>query len=529
MVQPRIISVDKALRDKNLLGAALGPATSWETWLTVLRAAFALDLSDKEMELFHSVAGERRPPSKRVRELWCLVGRRGGKSKMAGLIAVYIACFIKHRLSPGEVGVALVLAASAEQAQVVFNYAKAALTASPILRREIDSITRNEIRLRNGIVIAVHANSFRTSRGRTVVACIFDECSFWRSDDSAIPDAETYSAILPSLSTTNGMLISISSAYRRAGLMYTKWRDHHGQDSDDTLVVRGGSTMFNPTLDQAVIAAQSAADPVAARSEWDSEFRSDLSAFLDDTVIDRAVDYSRPLELPYLDGLFYRAFCDASGGVGKDAYTVAIAHKEGEHYVVDVVRGTKGAFDPQAVTEQYAGLCREYKIFTVTGDAYAAQWVAGAWTKTSVTYVRSDIPKSQIYLEAAPLFARGLVVLPDHQKLLRELRLLERRTHRSGRDTVDHGRNGHDDHSNAVCGVLRVLSDHLGGGAAGLDYSGFMDTPAEDPALVRTEIAMRRWREELAKISRPPQPPWDLLAQIEQLRGRGGTDATETE
>src|SRR4029077_1836412 len=120
------------------------------------------------------------------------------------------------------------------------------------------------------------------------------------------------------------------------------------------------------TLDENVIAAQREADPVAARSEWDSEFRSDLSAFLDDAVIDRAVDYARPLELPYLDGLFYRAFVDASGGVGKDAYTIAIGHKEGEHYIVDLVRGTKGAFDPQAVTEEYAALCREYKIFTVT-------------------------------------------------------------------------------------------------------------------------------------------------------------------
>jgi hypothetical protein len=31
-----------------------------------------------------------------------------------------------------------------------------------------------------------------------------------------------------------------------------------------------------------------------------------------------------------------------------------------------------------------------------------------------------------------PLFARGLVRLPNHQRLLRELRLLERHTHRSG-------------------------------------------------------------------------------------------------
>jgi hypothetical protein len=36
------------------------------------------------------------------------------------------------------------------------------------------------------------------------------------------------------------------------------------------------------------------------------------------------------------------------------------------------------------------------------------------------------------------------------------------RNSRSGRDTVDHGRNGHDDHANAVCGVLRKMSDHLG-------------------------------------------------------------------
>jgi hypothetical protein len=40
--------------------------------------------------------------------------------------------------------------------------------------------------------------------------------------------------------------------------------------------------------------------------------------------------------------------------------------------------------------------------------------------------------------------------------LLRELRLLERRTHRSGRDTVDHGAHGHDDYASAVlgCAVL---------------------------------------------------------------------------
>jgi hypothetical protein len=88
--------------------------------------------------------------------------------------------------------------------------------------------------------------------------------------------------------------------------------------------------------------------------------------------------------------------------------------------------------------------------------------VSSAWQECGISYVKSELPKSQIYLEVLPLFARGLVKLPDHAKLLRELRLLERHTHRSGKDTVDHPRNGRDDHANAVAGVLRQLSNPLG-------------------------------------------------------------------
>src|SRR5262249_62287963 len=61
-------------------------------------------------------------------------------------------------------------------------------------------------------------------------------------------------------------------------------------------------------------------------------------------------------------------------------------------------------------------------------------------------------------LESLPVFTRGLARLPNNARLIRELRLLERRTHRSGKDTVEHPRNGHDDHANVVCGVLSLLA-----------------------------------------------------------------------
>jgi hypothetical protein len=88
-----------------------------------------------------------------------------------------------------------------------------------------------------------------------LLAAIFDEVAYWRDESSATPDVETYSAVLPSLATTNGLLVGISSPYRRTGLLGAKHRDHFGVDSDDILLVQGPTSTFNPTLSEAVIAA----------------------------------------------------------------------------------------------------------------------------------------------------------------------------------------------------------------------------------------------------------------------------------
>ena len=106
-------------------------------------------------------------------------------------------------------------------------------------------------------------------------------------------------------------------------------------------------------------------------------------------------------------------------------------------------------------------MLRNYRVVSVTGDNYSAAWVEGAWASCGLRYARSELPKTKIYLECVALFARCLASLPDHKRLLRELRL-ERHTHRSGRDTVDHGKHGSDDYANAACGVLHDLSNGSG-------------------------------------------------------------------
>src|SRR5262249_29392437 len=156
--------------------------------------------------------------------------------------------------------------------------------------------------------------------------------------------------------------------------------------------------------------------------------RDDIAGFLDDRLIERAIDRDRPIELPPRGDVTYKAYVDASGGaVGGDAYTIAIAHREGSLYVLDVVRGRAGPFDPEELTREYAALCKEYRVVAgVTGDKYAREWVASAWRKCSIPYTAATLTASETYLEALPLWTRAAVRIPDHPVLLRELRLLER-------------------------------------------------------------------------------------------------------
>src|SRR5262249_46528055 len=59
-------------------------------------------------------------------------------------------------------------------------------------------------------------------------------------------------------------------------------------------------------------------------------------------------------------------------------------------------------FDPQSITEEYAQLCRQYRVRTVVGDNYARDWVAGAWRKLGFEYIRAASQKVRFTLRLYP-------------------------------------------------------------------------------------------------------------------------------
>lgn len=449
-----MITIDEAFADPMLLGAAAGDPTSWKTWTTVEKAAYGLPLNATERELFKQVSGGRSIPSKRVSELVTVAGRRSGKTKRAAGVTVYEACFVDHseKLSPGEIGYVLLISPSIRQAKLAFSYCLAYLNESPILKQKIKSVVQDEIRLEGNIVIAVHPANFQTIRGRTLLACVFDESAYWKSENSNQPDYEIYRSVTPSLMATNGLLVIISSPYREIGLLHSKYEESFGQNDPDCLVIQGGTQLFNPLINAKVIERARKRDPISAAAEWDANFREGGDQFLPDECIDAAINKNRKVALEPQDKVKYMAFADASAGRG-DAFTLCIGHQHENKFVCDVIKGRMGRFNPETVVAEYSELLKSYRINQVLGDAFSGGWVADAFAKNGIQYRKSKLNRSQLYLEALASFTKGVVDIPDHKQLVKELRLLQRKARATG-DHVDHPKNAHDDFANALCGCI---------------------------------------------------------------------------
>ena len=261
----------EALHDPHLFGPWFEPRAHWGTWLVFLKTLFGLPMTPAEVETFTRFTGRTTPSTTAAREAWLVVGRRGGKSRIAALIAVFLACFrsYRHILAPGERGVVMVLAADREQARVVLGYIEALLEQVPMLAALIAHRTKEEITLTNRITIRVHTASFRSVRGYTVVAALLDEVAFWRSEDSANPDIEIVAALRPAMATVpEPLLLGISSPYARRGVLWEAFKTHYGQDADPVLVWTAPTRAMNPTIAEAFVAAELEKDEAAARAEY---------------------------------------------------------------------------------------------------------------------------------------------------------------------------------------------------------------------------------------------------------------------
>ena len=242
-----LVSMREALSDPAYFGSVLAGPT-WDAWRVLLIAIMGEPLDAEELATFTSLTGRTASPAEPVEAFWAVIGRRGGKTRAIAVLASYLAGCVDHRdiLGPGERGILPVMAASVLQASQAFNFIHGAIDGSSHLSRLIESVTADTVSLASGVNIQVRPASFRTIRGISAVGAILDEIAFFRSDNSKNPDEEIVRALRPSLATTGGPLICISSPYAKTGMLWKTFRKHYGADgAPEILVAKAASRTMN--------------------------------------------------------------------------------------------------------------------------------------------------------------------------------------------------------------------------------------------------------------------------------------------
>jgi hypothetical protein len=494
------MNILQALDDPQVFARHLR-GNSWANWRVFLQALFGLPMSEQQLAIYQQFTSRTTPPTTPLHEAWLVVGRRGGKSFVLALIAVFLAAFRDWRsfLGPGEMGTIMIIAKDRQQARVIKRFITGLLHETPMLQQVIEEETRERIQLRNRVIIETHTASFRSTRGYTIIAALLDEVAMWPTDEtSAEPDIEVINAIKPGMATIpNSILLCASSPHARKGALWDAHRKHFGKDGDPILVWQAGTRSMNATVPQSYIDQHVADDPARAATEYGAIFRSDLEGYISREVVQACVgDY---YEIMPTRDHNYRAFCDPASGIGEDSFTLAIAHRHGDDVVVDCVREIRPPFSPQAAISELAALAKSYRVDKVVGDHYGGEFPRELFSKFGLSYEPSKQFKSDLYRELLPLLNSKKIVLPKHDKLFNQIVGLERKVARGGSDSIDHpARAGcHDDVANASAGAA-FLAMSYNGYLYDDHYRGWQDNPAE-PASVEALIKQQqaKYRHEL--------------------------------
>lgn len=465
----KAITIIAAIDDSNLFGLWIR-RFKMDAWKSYFKAVFGLPMTAAEYGIYRACTGRLALPVKRAIEVYAPVGRRGGKSMAAALLAVYMTAIEqgwRDHLAPGQQAVFPIISVDRQAGREVFNYCRGILNSSPLLKKMIRTETQDSLELTNGAIIQIRTASFRSIRGPAYIGAVLDELAFFRDNDSAAnPASEIIAAITPAI-VEGGILFGISSVFNRQGILYENYQEHFGKDDSDVMIWKASTLTMNPMFNPAKIAREKAKDAKVAAAEYESEWRDDIANLYASIDIESALIPGRN-DLPFTAGLRYFAFVDPSGG-RRDSATLAIAHMAGAgQIIVDFMAERKSPHQPSEVVAEFAGIVQGYSLREVTGDRYGGEWPVEAYSKQGISYQLAEKTASELYLATLPLFSNHQIELPENDRLKNQLLSLMRRTNPGGRDSVvpGQGDSSHSDLANAVAGAC-WLANEAGAGTGG--------------------------------------------------------------
>lgn len=350
------------------------------------------------------------------REALLGVGRKNGKTALAAGLALF------HLTVGGEPGGQVYsLAASRDQARIMFDLARAIVGASPMLARRLRSYRSALEDPVTGSVYRTVSRESRTAHGFDPVTAIVDELHVH-------PDAELYETMKTAMGAREqGMLISITTAGADKSSFCHRMYERGRDGVDDRLLFRWWEAPQNCDLDDR--AAWQAANPASWITEdyllgqrnsaglSENGFRrlhlnqwtDVLEAWLPFGLWDaREADPARPL----LAG--EEVVLGFDGSFSNDSTALVACTLDGHLAVVEAWERPAGPagdgwrVDIADVEDAVRSACKTYSVLELACDPYRWQRSMQAWSAEGIpvvewptTSAQRMVPATQKFTEAA--------------------------------------------------------------------------------------------------------------------------------
>jgi hypothetical protein len=434
--------------------------------------ALGVELWPKQRQILNNLFEDRISHA-----IWAM-GRRSGKTFMAAICAVYM-CFVQdqfftRKVRKGEKWYVITVANDLGQAKIALDNIRQLIINSPF-EQEITRETSLEIEISNGCVFQAIPASARASRGKAVVACIFDELAFGIEGDANRGAKAMYDALSPSIAQfgKHGKIIELSSPWLTDGLFYDHFRQGESGDYQGMQSLQVPTWEINPNLPWGCPFLENARkkDEESFMIEFGAQFAKNNSALLSPEIVEVAVNKERGILFPQKEynGTYVLALDPARGGVGRDDYTACIVHYEGQRLVVDKFHAFEPDFDIGGKKEVNIAKVEEwikehhriYDFASIVLDQFNSSATIQSLAKDFpiAELAWSVSTKMKAFSKMKELFNAGLIEMYPHKKAISQLKNLSVIYRQSGQWAVTGGKEtGVDDYAFALAGAILEAS-----------------------------------------------------------------------
>ncbi len=475
-------------------------------WTETADAAGKFDLERVEMtevELYRYMTGRQYNPFVKrdehaiINMIDLVVGRRGGKTTLAAMLAIY--CAIRTNWKPylrkTPFATVLILSHSREFSDEVLELIRELIEASPILSKLVNAKKKNTASTMNLVVpfvvdgvivksrvqIKVGAASSKTTRGAAICAALCDEIAYWNLDENLKEtDEKIMKAVRPATKQfgRKAIIIKLSSPGTKQGVLYNEYCRWDEQTLPENYVVfKAPSWVWNTILPKQEFVDEWILDRDGFDTEYRANFVDSLSNFILPEFVDMAVMRGVTFCPPEEDKhpTVYRAAIDAA--YKSDAFTFSVVGHTGNRVKQFISKGWQGSSKNPVKASEVAlyvrQICKQYDIPTVAADQYSFQPLREIFDQYGVTleeYTFTATFKKKIYFNLKKLVHSQQIDLLDNPIQTKEMKELIVLQSSAGLIKIKHPSGGSDDYADSTAIAAYLVTEETGGSNLKADF-----------------------------------------------------------